>query len=71
MNSEYPHTTETLALELGVHKKTIRRRAAALKIGIDIGGRHGYRYSEADRRALLDSLRPVQAAPRRRKRRAA
>lgn len=69
--SEYLHTTETLATELGVAKKTIRKRAKALGIGIDLEGRAGFRYSESDRRALLDSLRPSTPAPKRRKRRAA
>lgn len=69
---EYVHTTESLAAELGVSRKTIRKRAAALGIGIDLEGRAGFRYSEADRRRLLDSLRPTpEPAPRRRKRRAA
>lgn len=69
--TEYLHTTETLAEELGVHRKTIRRRAKALGIGIDLQGRAGFRYSEADRRRLLESLRPDAPAPKRRKRRAA
>jgi predicted DNA-binding transcriptional regulator YafY len=69
--TEYAHTTQTLATELGVSTKTIRKRAAKLNIGIDLEGRAGFRYSDADRRALLDSLRPEAPAPKRRKRRAA
>ena len=69
--TEYPHTTETLAAELGVARKTIRKRAKALGIGIDLAGRAGFRYSETVRRQLLESLRPVATPAKRRKRRAA
>ena len=71
MSIEYPHTTESLAAELRCSKKTIRKRAATLGIGIDLEGRAGFRYSEADRRQLLDSLKPSAPVAKRRKRRAA
>lgn len=67
--SEYVYTTADLASEFGVHKNTIRKRAARLGIGIDLEGRAGFRYSEADRQKLIESLRPVApAAPRKRRR---
>lgn len=69
--STYSYTTQDLADELDVAPKTIRRRAARLGLGIDLEGRAGFRYSEADRLALLESMRPVPATPRRRKSRRA
>lgn len=72
--SEYPHTTADLAAELGVTTNTVRKRAKSLGIGIDLQGRAGFRYSEADRRQLLESLRPAAPTVKRRprsKRRAA
>jgi len=70
--SEYVYTTAALAAEFGIHKNTLRKRAARLGIGIDLEGRAGFRYSEADRQKLIDSLRPVAPSePRKRRRRAA
>lgn len=67
--SEYPYTTADLAAELNCHKNTVRKRAARLGIGIDLEGRAGFRYSEADRQKLIESLRPAPpAAPRKRRR---
>jgi hypothetical protein len=65
--TEYPFKTDDLALELDCSRKTIRRKAAILGIGIDLGGRAGFRYSNEDRRRLLESLKPDQPAPRKRK----
>lgn len=69
--SEYPYTTADLAAELDVTANTVRKKAKVLAIGIDLQGRAGFRYSEADRRRLLESLRPdvqptKKRAPRRR-----
>lgn len=70
--SEYPYSTADLAAELGTARKTIRKKAARLGIGIDLEGRAGFRYSEADRRALLDSMKPsAPVAPRRKRSRVA
>ena len=69
--TEYPFTTADLAAELDVARKTIRRRAKELRLGIDLEGRAGFRYSAADRQALIDSMRPDAPAKSRRKRRAA
>jgi predicted DNA-binding transcriptional regulator YafY len=71
MTPEYPFTTADLAAELGVTGKTIRRRAKELRIGIDLQGRAGFRYSAADRQRLIDSLKPAAPVAKRRKRRAA
>lgn len=65
---EYPYKTEDLALELACSPKTIRRKAAVLGIGIDLGGRAGFRYSNEDRRRLIDSLKPDAPMVRKRRR---
>lgn len=70
--SQFVYTTADLAAELGVTPKTIRKRAKALHLGIDLEGRAGFRYSEADRQRLLDSLKPpAPVAPRRKRSRVA
>lgn len=69
--TEYRYTTADLASELSAATKTIRKRAKALGLGINLDGRAGYRYSEADRQKLLDSMKPIVAPTPRRKKRAA
>lgn len=69
--TEYRHTTASLAAEFGIAPKTVRKKAKALAIGIDLDGRAGFRYSDADRQRLIDSLRPAEPTKPRRKRRAA
>ena len=64
----YRYTAKDLAAEFSVEVETIRRRLRELNLGIDFGGRAGYRYSEADREALIESLRPVVTPARRRRR---
>jgi hypothetical protein len=66
--NEYRYTSADLASEFGISVKTLRAKAAPLRIGIDLGGRAGYRYSEADRHRLIESLKPEQPAPRKRRR---
>jgi len=51
----YPYTTANLAAEFGIAPKTLRKKADRLKLGIDLEGRAGFRYSEADRLALIES----------------
>lgn len=69
--SEYVYTTAALAAEFDIHKNTLRKRAARLGIGIDLEGRAGFRYSEADRLKLIESLRPVAPTTTRKRRRVA
>lgn len=70
--SEYRHTTADLMAEFGVSRQTLRKRAAALGIGINFDGRAGFRYSDEDRQRLIESLRPAATpAPKRKRRRAA
>lgn len=67
--SEYRYTTADLMREFGLSRKTIRKRAATLGIGIDREGRAGFAYSEKDRQKFIDSMRPViTPAPRKKKR---
>lgn len=71
MSREYPHTTESLADEFGIHPKTLRRKARQLGIGIDLAGRAGFRYSDEDRARLVESMRPTTTTTTRRRRRRA
>lgn len=66
------HTTAEVAARLRVGPRKIRKVAQELGVGLDMKGRAGWRYTEADVEAIMDALRPVQAVPvRRRRRRAA
>lgn len=66
--NEYRYTTAALAAEFGVERKTIRRKAASLGLGIDLGGRAGYRYNDDDRRRLIESMKPDAPVARKRRR---
>lgn len=66
------YTTAEVAERLRCSARKIRTVAAQNGIGIELGGRAGFRYTEADVAAIIDALRPAEAVkPRRRKRRAA
>lgn len=65
------YTTADLAAEFALSPKTLRKKAKALAIGIDLEGRAGFRYSETDRAKLIESMRPAAPTPARRRRRAA
>ena len=69
--NEYDLTTADLAAEFGLAEKTIRKKAAKLGLGINLDGRAGYRYSNADRAKLIESMRPAPVVEKRRRRRAA
>lgn len=64
-------TTADVAEQLRISPRKVRKQAAILGLGIEVGGRAGYRYSQADIDALWESMRPVQAVERKRKRRSA
>ena len=68
--TEFPYSTADLASEFRTAPKTIRKKAAKLNLGIDLEGRAGFRYSEADRLKLIDSMRPAAPVEPRRRRRA-
>ena len=67
----YDYTTATLAAEFDIDRKTLRKKARGLGLGIDFGGRAGFRYSDDDRRKLIESLRPVVPTKARKQRRRA
>lgn len=64
-------TTSDVAAKFDVHNKTITRHAARLGLGINFGGRAGYRFSDADVTQLAEALKtqPAPVVVRRRQRR--
>lgn len=62
-------TSADLAALFGCDKRTIREKAKALGLGVALGGRAGYRYSEADVAVLMDKLRPAVEEKKKRPRR--
>ena len=61
-------TTKELASDFGCSTKKIQDLARSLGVGANFGGAAGYRFSEADKQAILEALRPVVAPARRRRR---
>lgn len=68
MSDETFYTTADLARDFKCAPKTVRKRAAKLGIGIDLEGRAGFRYTEADRQRLIESMKPAQPVARKRRR---
>lgn len=63
-------TTSEVAERLRIHPKTVARHAARLGIGMNFGGRAGYRFTEDDYQALLEAMKvPPPPPPIRRQRR--
>jgi hypothetical protein len=56
-STRYRLSTLDLATELGTTPKTLRKRAKALGVGINLNGTVGFRFSDQDRQALIDSMR--------------
>jgi hypothetical protein len=70
--NEYPYDTADLAAAVGVKKNwTVLKRCGELGIGIKIGRRAGWRFSEADKQKLIESMKPPAPVKARRKRRVA
>ena len=65
------HTAADLATELRCTTRKVTKEATRLGIGINLGGRAGYRFTDEDKQRLLDSMRPSAPVSPRRKRRAA
>lgn len=66
------YTTAEVAEHLRCGTRKIRNVARELGVGLDLGGKAGCRYTQADVDAIWDFMRPVQqVAPRRRRRNAA
>ena len=68
--TEFPHSTANVAAKLGCSSRTVTNRAKAIGVGIAIKGTAGFRFSDRDIEALVQSMRPSAptAAPRRRRR---
>lgn len=63
------YTADDLALELGCKSRKIRDEARKIGVGMNLGGRAGYRFTEADRARIHEAMRPsAPVAPRRRRR---
>lgn len=58
--SEQMLTARQVAAEFQCSKRTVTRTATELGIGLNIGGRAGYRFTRADIDRLRDSMRPAQ-----------
>lgn len=71
--TEFRHRTADVAARLGCSPATVRNRARAAGVGINLDGRAGMRFSDRDVEQLVATLRPQAAepAPRRRRRRRA
>lgn len=69
--ADFPYTTADVAAKLGCSAKTVRDRAKAAGVGINLDGSAGMRFSDRDVDALVETLRPSAptATPRRRRRR--
>lgn len=65
-------TAAQVAKQYHCSPRKIRETAQRIGVGIDLGGRAGYRYTAADVAAIHQALKPAPTpAPRRRRRRAA
>lgn len=64
------YTAAEVAGRLRCSPRKIRETALRVGVGVNIGGRAGYRFSEADIEAITEELRPVAMVERRRRRRA-
>lgn len=69
--TEFKHRTADVAAKLGCSPTTVRNRARAAGVGINLDGRAGMRFSDRDIEQLVATLRPQAdaPAPRRRRRR--
>lgn len=61
-------TVEDVRLRLGCSKYKVRTLAQQVGVGINLGGRAGYRFTEAEYEQLRDSMR-VRPLPKKRGRR--
>lgn len=59
-------TAPEVAAELRCHRQTVVRMAKRLGVGMNIGGRAGFRFSDDDVAVMRESLRPKVTNRRRR-----
>lgn len=64
-------TTHEVAEELRCSDEHVRVLAKRLSVGYHLGGRAGWRFTEADVTAMKEALRPVKPVNVRRRRRVA
>lgn len=57
-------TTAEVAAELRCGRAKVYALAKEHRIGINLGGRAGWRFTEADKKALREAMRPPAATPR-------
>lgn len=62
-------TAAEVAAEMRCSKRKVTDVASANGIGANLGGRAGFRFTEADVARLWEAMRPAPAVQRRRKRR--
>lgn len=66
----HPYTTADLAEKVGLKStNAVRKRVKPLGLGINLEGRAGYRYSEADLARLVESMKPQTVEKRRKPKR--
>lgn len=56
-------TTAEVASWLRCSRAKVYALAREHRIGINLGGRAGWRFTEADKKALREAMRPATAAP--------
>lgn len=61
--NQYCYSTTQVADKLNLSGKTVRKIAGRLGLGIDVGGRVGFRYCEDDVARILDSMRVGPRTP--------
>lgn len=64
-------TAREVSVVMRCSTQTVRASAAKYGVGLNLGGRAGWRFTEADVRALLKAMRPAKQVTERRRRRAA
>lgn len=64
-------TTADVAEQMRCSRRKITDTATAHRIGANLGGSAGFRFTETDIALLWEALRPASLTPRRRRRRSA
>lgn len=70
MSTEQRQTAREVAEEFRCSARKVTKVATANRIGADLGGRAGFRFTEADKLALWEAMRPAKPTEVRRRRRA-
>lgn len=70
MNTQTVQTVREVAEEFRCSTRKVSDLARANQIGANLGGRAGWRFTEADKLALWEAMRPAKTVTPRRRRRA-